>query len=174
VPIVCVTRPGIERVPYVLATDLVPVGAGSTFPVDEIARAAARKVAEAGSGLARRAPVFRDAVCEELVRRFSLRAGMVGAITIVPGVDMPVLTMLQIRMVMRIAHAYGQELDRDRAVELAGVVGAGFAFRTVARELLDVVPVAGWAVKGSVAYGGTKAIGEAAVRLSEATSARAG
>jgi uncharacterized protein (DUF697 family) len=47
-------------------------------------------------------------------------------------------------------------------------VGAGFAFRTVARELLDVVPFAGWAVKGAVAYTGTRAVGEAAERYFEA------
>ena len=47
-------------------------------------------------------------------------------------------------------------------------VGAGFGFRAVARELLDFVPVAGWALKASIAYGGTKAIGEAAVRYFEA------
>jgi uncharacterized protein (DUF697 family) len=171
VPIVCVTRPGIERIPYVLATDIVPVGAGSTFPVDEIAAAVARRVSEAGSGLARRLPVFRDAVCRDLIRRFSVRAGWIGAVTIVPGVDLPVLMLLQIRMVLRIAHAYGFELDRERALELAGVIGAGYGFRTVARELLDLVPVAGWALKGTVAYVGTRALGEAAVRYFEARSA---
>jgi uncharacterized protein (DUF697 family) len=170
VPIVCVTRPGVERVPYVLATDIVSVGAGSTFPVDEITAAVARRVGEAGSGLAKRLPVFRKAVCDELIRRFSLRAGWIGAVTIVPGVDLPVLTLLQIRLVLRIAHAYGYELDRERAIEVAGVVGAGFGFRTVARELLDLVPIAGWALKGTVAYAGTRAIGEAAVRYFEARS----
>ena len=35
---------------------------------------------------------------------------------------------------------------------------------------LDLVPVAGWAVKGAVAYAGTKALGEAAVRYFEARS----
>ena len=170
VPIVCVTRPGVERVPYVLATDVVSVGAGSTFPVDEIAAAVAHRIGEAGTGLARRLPAFRAAVCGELIRSFSLRAGWIGAVTIVPGVDLPVLTLLQIRLVLRIAHAHGHEIDRERAIELAGVVGVGFGFRTLARELLDLVPVAGWALKGSVAYAGTRAIGEAAVRYFEARS----
>jgi uncharacterized protein (DUF697 family) len=86
----------------------------------------------------------------------------------VPGVDLPVLTLNQIRLVLRIALAYGQELDNRRAVELLGVVGAGFGMRTVARELLDLVPVAGWALKGAIAYAGTKAVGEAAVRYFDA------
>jgi uncharacterized protein (DUF697 family) len=69
---------------------------------------------------------------------------------------------------MRLAVAHGEPLDRHRAGELLGVVGAGFGFRAVAREALDLIPVAGWAVKGGVAYAGTKAIGEAAVRYFEA------
>ena len=47
---------------------------------------------------------------------------------------------------------------------MLGVVGAAFGFRAVARELLDLVPVAGWAAKGAVAFAGTKAVGEAARR----------
>lgn len=168
VPIVCVTRPGVEEVPYVLATDLVSVGGGSAFPVERIAATVARRVGEAGSGLARRLPVFRKPVCDTLIRRFSLQNGVIGAVTIVPGVDLPVLTMNQARLVLRIAHAYGHELDRERGVELLGVVGAGLGFRAVARELLDLVPVAGWALKGAVAYAGTRAVGEAAVRYFEA------
>jgi uncharacterized protein (DUF697 family) len=74
--------------------------------------------------------------------------------------------------VLRIALAYDQEIDNTRALELLGVVGAGLGFRAVARELLDFVPVAGWAVKGAIAYGGTKAVGEAAVRYFEERSVR--
>jgi uncharacterized protein (DUF697 family) len=46
-------------------------------------------------------------------------------------------------------------------------VGAGFGFRAAAAELLDLVPVAGWAVKGAIAYAGTRALGEAAMRYFE-------
>jgi uncharacterized protein (DUF697 family) len=81
---------------------------------------------------------------------------------------MPVLTLNQARLVLRIAAAHGQEIDARRAPELLGVVGGGFGFRALAGELLDVVPVAGWALKGAVAYTGTRAIGEAAFRYFEA------
>jgi uncharacterized protein (DUF697 family) len=40
--------------------------------------------------------------------------------------------------------------------------------RALARRLLYLVPEAGWIVKGAVAYGGTRALGEAAVRRLEA------
>lgn len=172
IPIVAVSNE--EHVPYVLATDLVPVPAGQGFPVDAVAQAIARKLGEDGTALAARLPVLRRAVCDELIRSFARKNALVSAAVFVPGVDLPVLTLNQIRLVLRIALAYGQELDGQRALELAGVVGVGFGLRTVAREVLDFVPVAGWAVKGAVAYAGTKAIGEAAVRYFDRRDASEG
>jgi uncharacterized protein (DUF697 family) len=166
VPIVAVSE--AETLPYVLATDIVQVPPGQGFPVAEIAKTVARVLGEDGTALAARLPVLRPAVCSELIRSFAKKNGLISAAVFVPGVDMPVLTLNQVRLVARIALAYGQELDSQRAVELLGVVGAGFGFRAVARELLDVVPVAGWALKGAIAYAGTKAVGEAAVRYFEA------
>lgn len=166
VPIVAVSD--AERMPYVLSTDIVHVPPGRGFPVEEIAAVVARLLGEDGTALAARLPVLRGAVCDALIASFSKKNAIVAAAVFVPGVDMPVLTLNQGRLVLRIALAYGQEIDKERAVELLGVLGSGFAFRAVARELLDLVPVAGWAVKGAVAYAGTKAIGEAAVRYFEA------
>ncbi|MDX6450283.1 MAG: hypothetical protein QOH16_332 [Gaiellaceae bacterium] len=168
VPIIAVTD--ADQVPYVLATDIVRVPPGEGFPIDAIAHAVARKLGEDGTALAARLPVLRRAVCDELIRSFSKKNAIVSAAVFIPGVDMPVLTLNQARLVLRIALAYGQEIDKERAVELLGVVGFGFGLRTVARELLDLVPVAGWALKGAVAYAGTKAIGEAAVRYFDARS----
>jgi uncharacterized protein (DUF697 family) len=162
VPIVAVTD--ADNVPYVLATDLVRIPPGSGFPVPEIAVAVARRLGEDGTALAARLPTLRQAVCDELIRSFSRRNAITAAAVFVPGLDMPVLTLNQARLVLRLALAHGQDIDNARAVELLGVVGTGFGLRAVARELLDLVPVAGWALKGAVAYAGTRAIGEAAVR----------
>jgi uncharacterized protein (DUF697 family) len=169
VPIVCVREGGAEGdVPYVLATDVIEIPPGHGFPIDRIAGAVARRLGEKGSALAARAPVLRRAVCAELIRRFSVQDGIVGAAFFIPGTDLPVLFLNQARLVLRIADAYGQEIDANRLPELLAVLGAGFGLRTVARELLDLVPFAGWAVKGVVAYAGTRALGEAAVRYFEA------
>ena len=173
VPVVCVARPEVEEVPYVLATDLVHVQPGGSFPLDEIADAVARKLGERGSGLARRLPVIRRAVCNELIRSYARKNGLIGAAVFVPGVDLPVLTLNQIRLVLRIAQAYGHELDRERALEILPVIAGGLGLRALARELLDLVPVAGWLLKGAVAYAGTRAVGEAAVRYFEAGGATA-
>jgi uncharacterized protein (DUF697 family) len=166
VPIVCVLAgPELDpRVPYVLATDVVRVPAGSGFPLDEIARALADRLGEEGTALAARLPVLRSAVCERLIARFARRAGITGVTVFVPGADLPVLTLMQLRLVLRIGAAHGVEIDRERLPEVLATVGSGLAFRAVARQALGFVPVAGWLVKGAIAYAGTKALGEAAVR----------
>jgi uncharacterized protein (DUF697 family) len=162
IPIVAVTD--AESTPYVLASSNVRVPPGHGFPTAEIARALAQQLGEDGTSLAARLPALREAVCDHLIASFAKKNGLVAAAVFVPGVDLPVLTLNQIRLVLRIAVAHGEQIDNQRAVELIGVVGAGFGLRAVARELLDLVPVAGWAVKGAIAYAGTKAVGEAAVR----------
>ena len=162
IPIVAVSED--ESLPYVLETDIVRVPGGQGFPVDALAAAIADKLGESATDLAARLPVLRDAVCEHLIAAAAKRNALIAAAVFVPGVDMPILTLNQARLVLRIALAYGETVDQSRFAELLGVVGLGFGFRAAARELLDVVPVAGWALKGAVAYGGTKAVGEAAVR----------
>jgi uncharacterized protein (DUF697 family) len=146
----------------------VRVEPGHGFPVKEIARAIASKLGEKATSLARRLPVLRPAVCAQLIESFAKKNGLIGAAVFIPGVDLPVLTLNQIRMVLRICAAYGLEVDAQRAPEILATVGAGLGFRAVARELLDFVPVLGWVVKGAVAYAGTRALGEAAVRYCEA------
>ena len=40
------------------------------------------------------------------------------------------------------------------------MIAAGLGFRTVARQLVGLVPGLGWAVKGGVAYAATLALGK--------------
>jgi uncharacterized protein (DUF697 family) len=168
VPIIAVAGEDVDAVPFVLATDVVRVRAGEGFPVDEIADSIARRLGEDGAPLAGRVPVLRRAVADALVRSFARKNGVVGAAVFVPGADMPILALNEVRLVLRLHQAYGLDVDpRERLPELAATMGASFGLRAVARELLDLVPFAGWALKGAVAYAGTRALGEAAVRRLE-------
>jgi len=171
VPIVAVlTGPQGEEEPdppYLLAENVVRVPPGSGFPLDDIAAAVARALGERATPLAARLPVLRDAVVDRLIAHFARQNGVVGVAVFVPGADLPVLTLNQIRMLLRIADAYGFELDRERIPEVLGVIGSGVGFRAVARSLLGAVPIAGWAVKGGIAYAGTRTLGEAAKRYFE-------
>lgn len=166
VPIVAVVAGtiGDVTIPYVLATDVVPVHAGEGFPVEAIARVIASRLGEEAAPLAARLPVLRRAVADVLVASFSRKCGVVAAAVFIPGADLPVLALHQVRMLLRIEQAYGLDSDpRERAPELLATVVAGLGLRAVARQLVGVVPVAGWAVKGAVAYAGTRALGQAAV-----------
>jgi uncharacterized protein (DUF697 family) len=166
VPVVVVLAgPGIDdRVPYVLATDVVATPAGEGFDVDRIAHVLAVKLGEEATPLAARLPVLRGPTLSHLVERFARANGVVGAVVFVPGADLPVMTLNQIRMVLRIASAHGIEVGQERIPEVLATVGSGFALRAAARQALALVPVAGWAGQGALGYAGTRAIGEAARR----------
>ena len=135
------------------------------FPLDEIASGARRRLGDAAVPLAARLPVLREPVCDAIVARFAKRNAMIAAAVFIPGVDLPILTLNELRLVTEDRARPRRGARRQpRPPSCAASVGAGFGFRAIARELLDAIPVAGWAVKAGVAYGGTRAIGEAAVR----------
>jgi len=121
-----------------------------------------------GLALAQRLPALRHAVADRIVLAAARQNGVIGVVVIVPGADMPAMTLNQIRMVLRIATVYGEELGLDRALEILSVAGAGLMFRTLARQALDFVPGFGWAVKGAVGFSGTVALGSAAIEYFEA------
>ncbi|MDI6689283.1 MAG: hypothetical protein QME54_02505 [Actinomycetota bacterium] len=117
--------------------------------------------------LASRLPSFRKAAIEKVIRETAAKNALIGGITILPGSDMPILTANQIRMVLKIAAIHGEKLTLARCKELLAVVGAGFTFRALARQLLDLLPGPGWIIKGGVAYGGTVALGRLAKKYFE-------
>ena len=60
--------------------------------------------------------------------------------------------------------ASGRDGDpRTLIAELLAVLGGGFLFRQLARQLVGLIPVAGIVPKVAIAYGGTWAIGRAVV-----------
>jgi uncharacterized protein (DUF697 family) len=173
VPIVAVVPEEIGDVPFVLATDVIRLRPGEGFPIPAIARTIAARLGEDAAPLAGRVPVLRDAVAQELITSFARKNALVAAAVFIPGVDLPVLLRNELRLVLRLHQTYGRSPDpRERLPEVGATVGAAFALRTVARELLDLVPVAGWALKGAVAYAGTRAVGEAALRRLQAGASR--
>ncbi len=137
--------------------------------------------------LARRYPLFRLAVARELINdtsfanaSYSLGTGLA---EVIPALDIPfnvadmvVLTKNQAIMVYKLGLALGLSPRwQDQVAQLGGVVGAGFAWRQVARQLVGLIPVWGILPKVAVAYAGTYAVGEAVVywyRMGHKISAR--
>ncbi len=110
-------------------------------------------------GLAASVPVFRPLVVAGVIAGIANENGVIGLTSFFPGADMPLLTANQMRMVLRIAGAHGIALSLRRARELLLVLGGGFTLRAAARQVIGLVPVAGWAVKGAIAYSGTQTVG---------------
>lgn len=129
---------------------------------------AIRIVAEAlGDDLpasARSHPPLREAATELLVQRAARRAAVIGGAGVLSGATMPVLTVLQAKLVMDLAVVHDREIGMERGLELAAVVAAGFGWRAIGRGALLFVPGPAFALRGGVAYAGTRAIGEAAAR----------
>ena len=123
--------------------------------------------------LAKAYPPLRKAVCEQVIRKNARQNAVVGGLPI-PGADMPVMTANQARMVLHIAAAYGEDLSFERARELGGVLAAGFGLRALARQVVKLVPVGGWAAGAALGYAGTLAMGRATVLYFERGGQRVG
>lgn len=112
-------------------------------------------------------PFVRRPLSLESVNRTAVQNAALGAVVFIPGADMPIMTANQSKMLLQIAAAYGQPMTVDRVKELAAVVAGGFACRTVARELVGLVPFAGFAIKAGIGYSATLAMGRAAIEYFE-------
>lgn len=110
----------------------------------------------------RRHPAIRAAVAEMLIARASRQAGTIGVVAVIPGADMPAMTLIQVRLVAQLAALHGRPLDARRGLEVVSVLAGAFGWRAIARRAAGVIPVAGFALRGGVAYSATRAVGEAA------------
>ena len=147
--------------------DVVDVDPGAICPLDDLARWIACNALVKRMAMAAALPFMRLPLAMELTTKTALQNAGVGLVFIVPGADMPIITLNQARLVLQIAGIYGQPADKGRIAELAAVVAGAFGFRALARELSSVVPALGLGIKGTVAYTGTLAMGKAAVEYFE-------
>jgi uncharacterized protein (DUF697 family) len=113
---------------------------------------------------------FKDETARRIIAKAASQNALIGLLVFMPGADMPLLTMNQIRMVLQLSALYRQEISLKRAYEILGVVAGGYVFRELARELVAFVPVLGWLAKGAIAYTGTMAIGRLAIKFLELKS----
>lgn len=165
VPIICV-RIGGDRAPLpgVLATDVIELESGEPVPVEELGRLLARRLEGRAAALAAHIPALRTGVCEELIQHSARRAGAIGAATFMPAADLPALFLEQARLILRLGYAHDRRLEPKRGIEIAAVLAAGLGLRRLARRVRHGTFVPAWALQSSIAYAGTRALGDAALR----------
>lgn len=125
----------------------------------------------------RRLPALRTTVAAKLTRDAALNALKVaGASAVVDHVpllglvlgafasagDMVAITGIQMMLMLQISATFGKDPDMSRMWELLPIVGGGFGWRALARELSGFVPVGGIFIKAAIAYAGTVVVGEGA------------
>ena len=71
-----------------------------------------------GPALAARIPALRPHVVERVIETAARRNGVIATAVWIPGADMPLLTAVDMRMVLQIGVCYGIDVNADRAVEL--------------------------------------------------------
>jgi uncharacterized protein (DUF697 family)/predicted GTPase len=79
----------------------------------------------------------------------------------VPWVDIPAVAGLQSELIRRLAALYGQPLDWEHFLQMAGAVGGRLLIRQAIRETLKIIPVVGQAANATLAFVSTYALGEA-------------
>ncbi|WP_165253704.1 hypothetical protein [Adlercreutzia sp. ZJ304] len=119
-------------------------------------------------------PFVRRPLAREAITSTSLQNAGVGLLPIIPGADMPIMTLNQAKMLMQIAAVYGQPLDKTRLPELAALVGNAFLCRSLARSFAKAVPFAGFAISAAVGFAATEAVGRAAIEYFEVGGNAAG
>ncbi len=165
VPIICVRiGGGAGPLPSVLATDVIELESAEPAPVEEIGRLLAHRLEGRSAALAARIPALRAGVCKELIQRSARRSATVGAATFVRVPDLPALFLEQARLILWLGHAHDRRLEPKRGAELAAVLLAGLGLRRLARRVRHETLFPAWAMQGSIAYVGTLALGEAALR----------
>ncbi len=123
----------------------------------------------------RRLPALRDTVAGKLTRDAAMNAlkvaGASAVVDHVPvlgivlgafasGADMFAISGIQMNLMLNVGATYGRDPDLSSMWELLPVVGGGFGWRALAREISGFIPVGGIFIKAAIAYAGTVVVGE--------------
>lgn len=145
--------------------------------VDDLRGRIVTRLAHRQLALGRYLPGFRKQAAAAIIGQtsranaeFALLSNLPALIPVVGnlmavGADFLVLTKNQLMLIYKLAALHGRDLDQPWRIyaEMLPVVGVGILWRTVARELITLIPfAAGTIPKVLIAYAGTAVAGQAA------------
>jgi len=111
-------------------------------------------------------PQFRRTICNGIISQAAFAGAVVGAVPI-PVSDFLPITAIQTGMLLKIARAFGYQLNRQRARELIPMLAAGLAVRDGSLQLRTRFPQYRSLISVSVAGVWTFCLGQAAVQYFE-------
>lgn len=100
-------------------------------------------------------------VARHYISAFAVMAGIAAAVPL-PFATMPVLTSLQVSMVVVLGRVYNQTLTFGQALSVVGTLAGGFFAQAIGRELVKFIPGIGSVIATSWAVAYTWALGEGA------------
>ena len=145
-----------------LGCSIIPISARTGLNISE--RLIPRLIDEQPGlavALGRALPEYRRMAADKIIRKaatWSLLAGFEP----IPGIDIPVLLIAQVRLILRIAALYGEEINTRTARELLATIAGGVAVRYLGEQAAKFLPGPGWALSAGFAAAGTYAIGQVA------------
>lgn len=126
--------------------------------------------------IARNFPLFRAEVARDIINETSIANGSyafsTGLAEIIPVLNIPfnvadmvILTKAQAFMVYRLGLVFGLAPEwKEHLAAFGSTIGAGFVWRTIARQLVGLIPGFGIVPKVAIAYAGTYAMGRAVLQ----------
>lgn len=111
--------------------------------------------------IGRALPAYRTEAARRVIRNTAMWSLLLGAEP-VPGLDLPLLLVMQARMVLRLGAIYGENVSSHYARELMSSLAGGLIARYIGEELAKLVPGPGWLIGAVVAAAGTTAMGRLA------------
>ena len=146
---------------------IIPISARTGANIDsELLPAMIEASPEAALIIGRELPAYRRAAAQRIIRNSTLASLVVG-LEPIPLIDIPILLGTQIRLVLRLAALYGEEMDSTDAMkharELLITIAGGAGMRFLAEQAAKAVPFGGDFVAGAIAGAATYSIGQVAL-----------
>ena len=150
---------------------VIPIsGQNGTNIAEELIPAIIEASPEAALVIGRELPVYRREAGQRIIRNATLLS-LAAGLEPIPLVDIPILLGTQIRLVLRLAALYGEQLDSADAMkharELIVTMASGLGFRYLAEQAAKAVPFGGDLLAGVIAGAATWSIGEVALEYYE-------
>ena len=111
-------------------------------------------------------PAYRRSAARRIIRNATL-LGLAAGIEPIPLIDIPILLGVQIRLILRLAALYGEQIDTTNVMlharALLTTMAGGLGFRLLAEQAAKAVPFGGDFVAGAIAGAATWSMGEVAL-----------
>ncbi|GCE02874.1 GTP-binding protein [Dictyobacter aurantiacus] len=153
------------------APGVIPVSAKTGANIaEELIPVIIESSPEAALAIGRELPAYRRAAAQRIIRNSTL-VSLAAGLEPIPFVDIPILLGTQIRLVLRLAALYGEQMDsadsRKHARELIATIAGGLGLRYLAQQAAKAVPFGGDFVAGAIAGAATWSIGQVALEYYE-------